>query len=64
MFKIICNILTIVGLVCMIVSVVRAVVYFGVIGGTIVAVFAILGAIWGVVVYRLINWIVSLIRGF
>lgn len=64
MFKIICNILTIVGLVCMIVSVVRAVVYFGVIGGTIVAVFTILGAIWGVVVYRLIKWIVSLIRGY
>lgn len=64
MFKIICNILTIVGLVCMIVSVVRAVVYFGVIGGTIIAVSAILGAIWGVVVYRLIKWIVSLIRGY
>jgi len=64
MFKIICNILTIVGLVCMIVNVVRAFVYFGVIGGTIVAVIAIIGTVFGLVVYRVINWIVSLIRGY
>lgn len=64
MFKIICNILTIVGLVCMIVNVVRAVVYFGVVGGTIVAVIAIIGTVFGLVVYRVINWIVSLIRGY
>ena len=63
MFKIICNILTIVGLVCMIVNVVRAVVYFGVVGGTIVAVIAIIGMVFGFIVYRVINWIVSLIRG-
>jgi len=64
MFKIICNILTIVGLVCMIVNVARAVVYFGVVGGTIVAVIAIIGMVFGFVVYRIINWIVSLIRGY
>lgn len=64
MFKIICNILTIVGLVCMIVNVVRAVVYFGVVGGTIVAVIAIIGMVFGFVTYRVINWIVSLIRGY
>ena len=63
MFKIICNILTIVGLVCMIVNVVRAVIYFGIVGGTIVAVIAIIGMVFGFVVYRVINWIVSLIRG-
>lgn len=62
MFRVICNILTVIGAICMVVNIVRGTVYFGVIGGTIIAIVSLAGAIFGFVVYHVINWIVKLIQ--